>query len=212
MNIKYITAFFCISFFIAITFAFSQTSKPDARKEWLNGNYSGAIAICEQELSENPNNMESYVVLCWALVSSKQYRQAELRANQALKLNSSEARILEALAEAEYYLDKNDEAIDYFQRYIANSRENQERRGRAYYMMGEIYIRQAKYEHADIALSTAVRVEQHPSDIWWTRLGYARERIGDYVSAIDAYDHALTLNPSQYDAVSGKTRCQSRIR
>ncbi len=207
---KHIIPFFALFIFCCTLFA--QEAKPDALKEWRNGNYASAISICEQELEENSSNIESYVVLCWSLISSRQYRQAELRAKQALRINPNEARIYEVLAEAEYYLDKNADAISHFQTYIANSKDNHERRGRAYYMMGEIYIRQAQYEHADIALSTAVRVEQHPSDFWWTRLGYARECIADYANAIIAYDQALKLNSSQYDAISGKTRCQSKIR
>ena len=77
--------------------------------------------------------------------------------------------------------------------------------------MGEIYIKQARYEHADISLTMAVRIERNTA-AWWARLGYAREMTKSYASAIAAYDQALVLNPQLSDAARGKTRCQSHIR
>ena len=97
-----------------------------------------------------------------------------------------------------------------FQDYIANVPENGSRVGKAYYYMGEIYIRQARYEHADISFTAAVRSEPL-LDYWWTRLGYAREMTGDWRNAIAAYDKALSLNAAQRDASLGKTRCQVHV-
>ena len=71
--------------------------------------------------------------------------------------------------------------------------------------MGEIYVRQAKYNHADIAFSQAVMMKPE-RDYWWTRLGYAREMAGEYKSAANAYDQALTLNPGRSEAKTGRTR------
>ncbi len=185
--------------------------KPDALKEWRNGNYSRAVEICESELDSNPHNMDSYVVMCWALVDNKQYAEAEKKATAARKINSNDVRIIEILGESKYYLDKNSEALSLFQSYIALTKENNASRlGKVYYMIGEIYIRQAKYEHADISLSMAVRMEPSMSS-WWSRLGYAREMARDYTSAISAYDRALEQNSGLSDASRGKSRCQTHL-
>lgn len=196
--------------FFAITFAAVSQDKPDARIEWLNGNYARAIEICESELKVDPSNMNAHSVLCWALVDNGQYREAEQRATQARKIAANDVRIIEILGEAKYYLDKNNEALTMFQLYIANTREDASRLGRVYYLTGEIYIKQAKYEHADIALSMATRLEPKMT-LWWTRLGYAREMARDYTGAITAYDYALQQNPSSADAINGKNRCQSHL-
>ena len=190
--------------------AFAQGEKQDALKLYLSGNYKEAIEVCEQEINTNPNNMDSYSVLCWALIANKQYREAEEHATNARKINSYDTRLIEVQGEAKYFLGKNNEALTLFQRYIASVPENGSRVGRVYYYMGEIYIKQARYEHADISFTAAVRSE--PSrEYWWARLGYAREMSGDWKNAIAAYDKALTLNPSQYDATRGKARCQTHI-
>lgn len=194
---------------ISTTNVFAQT-KPDALKLYNEGRYKEAVEVCEAELIDAPHNLESYVVMCWALVANRQYSEAEQRAMEARKINSYDVRIMEVLGEAEYFLGKNNEALSMFQSYIANVAENGSRVGRSYYYMGEIYIRQARYEHADIALTTAVRTEPL-LDYWWTRLGYAREMTKDYKNAIVAYDRALSLNAGQKDASAGKLRCQNKL-
>ena len=100
-------------------------------------------------------------------------------AADGLVVSSYDLRLIEILGEAKYYLGKNNGALEQFQRYVANAPESGSRVGAAYYFMGEIYIRQARYQHADISLSAAVKKEPL-LDRWWTRLGYAREMAGNY--------------------------------
>jgi cytochrome c-type biogenesis protein CcmH/NrfG len=71
--------------------------------------------------------------------------------------------------------------------------------------MGEIYIRQERFQHADIALTTAVRFEPG-RETWWVRLGYAREQAGNNREALAAYEKALQLNAASVDAQRGRTR------
>jgi tetratricopeptide (TPR) repeat protein len=209
LNVAKKTAFSALMI-LCIQLSFAQT-KPDALKLYREGNYKESIAVCEEEITSNPSNLDSHVVLCWALVANRQYKEAEQRATEARKLNSYDIRLIEVLGEAKYYLGKNNEALSMFQRYVANSSETAARLGTVYYYMGEIYIRQAKYEHADIAFTAAVRFEPTYSANWWTRLGYAREMTNDWKNALTAYDKALSLSPAHYDASRGKTRCQSHI-
>ena len=151
-----------------------------------------------------------YVVLCWSLVRNRQYAEAEQRAADGLAVSPYDLRLIEILGEAKYYLGKNNGALEQFQRYVANAPESASRVGTAYYFMGEIYIRQARYQHADISLSAAVKKEPL-LDRWWTRLGYAREMAGNYYEAAEAYDEALLLNAASSDAQSGKVRVASRL-
>jgi len=199
---------------LAICFSFAglfAQSKPDALVLYRQGNYAEAIKICEQEITTNPRNIDSYCVLCWSLVRNRQYAEGELRANEARKLAPADVRLMEILAEAKYYQGKNNEALEMFRTYIASAPSNAARIGNAYYYMGEIYIRQGKYQHADISMTTAVYTEPLV-DIWWTRCGYAREMAGSYATALEAYSKALELKASNADAARGKERVTARLR
>ncbi len=79
-----------------------------------------------------------------------------------------------------------------------------------YYYMGEIFIQIGEFNHADIALTTAL---YHSPNVarWWARLGYAREMAEDYRWSLDAYDKALKLNPSYPEAIRGKNRVQMKL-
>ena len=185
--------------------------KADALILYRNGNYPEAIKICEQEITDNPQNIDSYCVLCWSLVRNRQYAEAEQRSTEARKVNPNDVRLIEIQAESKFYLGKNSAAMELFQLYLANVPANGSRIGNAYYYMGEIYIRQAKYQHADISFTAAVHTEP-TVDYWWTRCGYAREMAGSLESALAAYSKAIELNPNQAYAARGKERVSARLR
>lgn len=201
---------FIVLFFNLISSVFSQTAKRDALLLHNNGKEREAIQVCEEELKENPKNIESYVVMCWALIGNKQYAEAEQRAQEGLAISPYDLRLTESLGEARYYLGKNASAMEQFQKYVASASESSSRLGTSYYFMGEIFIRQARYQHADIALSCAVK-KQPLLDNWWIRLGYAREMAGNYYEALAAYDEALVLNSSSVAAAKGRERVSAQL-
>lgn len=203
------TAALFFVFFLAAGAVFSQ-QRADALVLYRNGEYAEAIKICEEEIAEDPKNVDSYCVLCWSLVRNRQYAQAEQRAEEARTVNSSDVRLIEIQAEAKFYLGKTAAAMELFQLYLANVPANGSRIGNAYYYMGEIYIRQGRYNHADIAFTAAVHTEP-TVDYWWARCGYAREMAGSYSSAITAYEKALELNPAQADSSRGKIRVAAKL-
>ena len=195
---------------VSSVYAQTATTKQDALVLYHNGKYRESVQVCEEELKQNPNRVESYVVMCWALVKNKQYAEAEERANEGLTVSPYDLRLIEILGEAKYYLGKNSGAMEQFRRYVANAPESGSRVGIAYYFMGEIFIRQARYQHADIALSSAVKKEPL-LDTWWVRLGYAREMAGNYYESVEAYDEALRLNSSSVEASRGRERVSTRL-
>lgn len=201
---------FFILFFLFEFYGFSQTSKQDALVLYHNGKYRESVQVCEEELKENPNRVDSYVVMCWSLVKNKQYAEAEERALSGLEVSPYDLRLIEILGEAKYFLGKNTGAMEQFQKYVASAPESGARVGTAYYYMGEIFIRQARYQHADIAFSSAVKKEPM-LDSWWVRLGYAREMAGNYYEAVNAYDEALRLNTSSIEASRGRDRVNAKL-
>jgi tetratricopeptide (TPR) repeat protein len=202
--------------FFAVVFIFAAASSsvfpqtaPDALTEYRQGNFDRSIQICRDEISVNPNNLESHVVICWSLIKLGRYEEALRFARTARSLSRYDARVAEILGEVYYYQGNNNEALQYFQEYV-NLAPTGGRIELGYYFIGEIYIRTGKFRHADIALSTAVH--WMPSNAaWWTRLAYARENAGDYIQAVEAYERALSLNSQLTDARRGLDRVRQTL-
>jgi tetratricopeptide (TPR) repeat protein len=200
---------FCILFFLLGGIIGAQT-KPDALDEYLKGNYERAVEICKSEIAENARNMDAYAVICWSLIRLARYQEALQHARAGWNVSRYDPRIIEILGEISYYEGHNIEALQYFQEYVNLAPEGQ-RIETVYYFIGEIYIRQGRYHHADIALSTAVHYQ--PSNAaWLTRLAYAQENAGDLQQAIASYERALNLNSQLSDAQRGIERSRQALR
>jgi len=208
----YFKALACLFFFFSVLHtvnAQTQIQTPDALAEYRAGNYDRAIQICRDELSLNPSNIESHVVICWSLVRLNRYEEAMRYARAGRSISRFDVRITEILGEISYYQGLNNEALQYFQEYVSMTAEGQ-RIEMVYYFMGEIFIRQGRFRHADIALTTAVHWVPGNA-AWWVRLAYARENAGELNNALYAYEKALALNPQLTDAQRGLDRIKRAI-
>ena len=181
----------------------------DALKLYRQGKYTDSVEICLEELASYGENqitrrMDSYTVLGWALIRLGRYDDAINYSRDALKISRYDARVIETMGEANYFLGNYEEGLKYFQQYAALNPTG-DRIGQVYSYMGEAYIRMGQYQHADIALTTAL---YHVPSVaqWWSRLGYAREGAGNTDSARDAYNKALSLQPSLQEARKGLDR------
>jgi tetratricopeptide (TPR) repeat protein len=193
-------------FILSLSFtAFSQNRPPDALAEYRAGNYDRAVQICRAEIDDNPANLESHVVICWSLLRLGRPEEALRFANAGRTLSRFDVRLIEIMGEIYFQQGKNNEALKYFQEYISLAFPDGSRIDMVYYYMGEIFIKQGKFRHADIALSTAVHFVPG-SAAWWVRLAYARENANDLSSAIEAYEKALSLDPKLNDAQRGLDR------
>lgn len=183
--------------------------KRDALKLYRQGEYEESVAICLEELAAYDDTqliarMDSYTVLGWGLTRLGRYDDAVKYGEEAINWSRYDARVIENLGEAHYYLGNHDKSLNYFQQYVSLNPTG-DRIGQVYYYMGETYIRLGKYNHADIALSTAIY--HVPSAArWWSRLGYAREGAEKFDSAREAYNQALVLQPSLQEARKGLDR------
>lgn len=176
----------------------------DALVLYREGRYKEAAQVCLNEIKRMPRNLDSYVVLTWALLSEERYQEAADWIVKGRAVSQYDPRLIESHAQALYHLGKNEESLRLFEDYIAYA-PNGTRVSDVYYHIGELYLRMAKYRHADIALSTAIRLEPLNS-VWWTRLAYAREQAREYRPALEAYSSALHLNKNSIDAQNGYER------
>lgn len=192
------------TFFFLLCIAAAHAQKPDALVLFKLGKYKEAISVCEQEIKAAPKNLESHVVLSWALIADKQYKKAYEITKKGRNIVQYDPRLIESQAEACFFLGRNNEALNLFQTYISYAPSGI-RMAEVYYFMGEIYLRMAKFSHADISFTAAVQ-SNSLDGVWWARLGYAREQARDYIHALRAYDKALELNKNHVDAQKGKER------
>jgi tetratricopeptide (TPR) repeat protein len=178
------------------------------RPEEANAYYNEAVRICLDEIAQNAANMDSYTVLTWALQRQRKYAEVIIWGERGLNVNGSDYRIIETMGEAYFYLNNFEDSLRFMQRYV-NSFPQGDRASVAYFFIGEIYRLQRKFRHADIAYTTAVRLEGG-SALWWYRLGSVRESAGEYVPAAEAYERALRINPNYSEADAGLQRSRER--
>ncbi|MCQ2580091.1 MAG: tetratricopeptide repeat protein [Treponemataceae bacterium] len=211
---KKIICFAIMAVFTLNSFIFSEDALESYRNgrsmeqagmtDYANSYYNEAVTICKDELSVNDRNIESYVVMCWALFRLKRYNEVVEYSQKALKINPNEYRIIENLGETYFYLDRYSEALRNLEKYV-DALPNGDRTSTAYFFMGEIYRIEGKNHHADIAYSHAVKKEPSIA-LWWYRLGIAREKAGNPEKAKEAYKKALALNPSYKEAEQALSR------
>ncbi|MDR1031110.1 MAG: tetratricopeptide repeat protein [Treponema sp.] len=167
------------------------------RMEEAERYYTEAVRICRDEIARNAGNMDSYTVLTWALQRQRKYADVITWGERALRI-ASDMRITETMGEAYFYLNNHAESLRFMQRYV-NVLPQGDRASVAYFFIGEIYRLSGKWRHADVAYTTAVRLEPGAA-LWWYRLGTVRESAGEGSFAVEAYERALALNPNYREA------------
>jgi len=197
--------FFAVALLVLVvtTGAVAQT-RPDALVLYRQGQYERAVDVTLQELAEDAGNLDAYTVLGWSLLALRRYEEALEYGMRGLDVSRFDHRIVHIVGEANYRQGNNLEALQYLQNYAALAP-----RGtlidEVYYLMGEIHLRLEEYHHADIALTTAVFLDDTRGQ-WWARLGYAREMAGSPEYAREAYENALARNPGLIEAQRGLER------
>jgi tetratricopeptide (TPR) repeat protein len=200
--------FWCAQLYAQIQDA-GRYENADALVEYRAGNYQRAVDICQDEIARDPSNIESHVVIGWSLLKLGRYDEARTYAQNGRRLNYYDARIIEILGEANYFQGQNAEALAFFEEFVGLSPDGS-RIDVVYYYIGEIFIRQGRFRHADISLSTALHYVPLNA-AWWTRLGYAREQAGEPLEALKAYEKALVLDARLADARRGIDRIRAVI-
>lgn len=187
----------------------AQQNPPDALAAYRARNFPESIRITLQELEQNPNNIDSYVVLGWSLNAVGRYQEAIDYGLRALQVNRFESRVIQIVAEAHYNSGNTLQALEYLERYVQVAPTGSYVDW-VYSAMGEIFLRLGEYHRADIALSTSVYHNNRIASRW-VRLGFAREQLEDWEYALAAYERALQLEPNLGDAVRGVQRVRARL-
>ncbi|MCL2270204.1 MAG: tetratricopeptide repeat protein [Treponema sp.] len=171
-----------------------------------NALYNEAVRICLDEISRNAATRTTYTVIAWTMQRQRRYADVISWGERGLRIYPDEHRIVEIMGEAYFYLGNYERSLTYMQRYT-NALPQGDRASIAFFFIGEIYRLTQKYHHADIAYTTALRIEPNIA-LWWYRLASVREQINDRNPAIEAYQQALRYNPNYREARDGLTRLQ----
>ncbi|MBN2444167.1 MAG: tetratricopeptide repeat protein [Spirochaetales bacterium] len=201
--------FLCLLLLLTMVSLFPE-DKPDALALFVQKKYAEAEQVCIAEIEETPKNMDSYVVLGWALLAQKKFKEAAKYAELGMKVSRYDLRNLFTAGEAYYNTGENKKALKYLEEYAQIAPMTNKNIKYIYYFMGEIFIRQSEYSRADMAFSTALHFDSKVAD-WWARLGYAREMAENYQMALEAYDNALKLEPNHAEAKRGKNKVKQLL-
>ena len=170
--------------------------------------FQRSLAMTERLLSKEPSNPDLQTLKTWNMFRLHRYVDTVVYAQSVLNTREDH-RVLETMAEALFFLNKNEEALSAFGRYFTIAPENDDRRSSAFYYVGEIYFRIKKYEHADIAFSTAVSMEKNMY-YWWYRLGLVKEILGQYRRAYEAFNTSLSLKSNFKPALEARERVKAK--
>jgi tetratricopeptide (TPR) repeat protein len=165
--------------------------------------YNDAARICLDEIKNATATLDTYAVLTWTLQRQKKYNDVIARGNEGLKIGA-DYRIIETMGEAYFYLGNFAGSLRNMQNYT-NKLPQGERASTAYFFMGEVYRYQKRFNYADIAYTTAVKLSPD-SALWWYRLGMVREAAGNNQHALEAYDRVLKIDPNYAQAKEAVAR------
>lgn len=181
----------------------AQQALPDALELFRSGNYTRAVEVTLLEIEAQPRRVDSYVVLGWSLLALGRNAQALAYAEEALRFNRTDQRLLNIAAEAALAEGRPLVALGHLETYVALWPDG------AYIadshaLVAEILEGFGELRNADTALSAALAYRQEVE--WWVGLGEIREELGQYARALDAFDAALALNPNSAAALDGRRR------
>ncbi len=164
---------------------------------YKQGKYREAIRESEILIRKDRQNIGAYAVKGWAHLSLRQWSQALNIARAAYAQMPTDRRIVEILAEAYYELEKYDEALKYFERYLAIAPKGQ-LKSWVHYFIGMIYLKRGKLSKADISFTAAVEYEKvrgkTPRVQWALALARIKEKRERAKEALQVYRYILSID------------------
>ncbi len=219
---KYI---FLICFFISSVFAVytlndntgdhsqNQTAQQNRQMNgydyYIRGDYNRSVQALLQEKQQFPDRPNIYVILAWDYRELKKYNDMENISIEGLKIAPSDIRIVRNLAEAYFYQNKFQLALDKFSNYIQiRSIQNDNYNSSLYYYMGVCHYELGNYNRADIALSTSLYYQRghYPSLI---SIAMTKEKLNEIESSLQYYNLALTARPGDRTALESINRLKN---
>lgn len=202
------TLFFVLAVVLASAVG-AQTFREQGDLLLREGRYDDARKLALSALAANPADTDAGILVARSLLGLGRPADASNYASKSWD-QRKDPRLAAIIGEAFFDMGRNDEALIWLRYYLSALPEGP-LAASSYYLTGEVYIRLARFGHADAAISTAVYLEPGNAQ-WWSRLAWAQEKAGDSRQALKSYEAALAIDPRLDDAVIGRERVLARLR
>nr|WP_038363716.1 tetratricopeptide repeat protein [Borrelia persica] len=175
----------------------AQTQE-DSLLLYRQGKFQEAIINTQNEIKHNPNNLDARVILIWSLITTGEYKKAELEAMKGLEIKKHDSRIIQALGETYFFQGQYKNALNYFQKYIALEAHGA-RIAKVYLLSADSFYKLERYNEADFAYENALRFLPNNQNIL-LKLAKARINAKNKILAKETLTKLLTLNPNHLEA------------
>ena len=170
------------------------------------GRFEEAEAAGRVAVEQRLDNFDAYGNLVQILIAGGDPAGALDVAREAAERFPAESRAPAHVGLSLVHTGRVDEAEPAFRRAIAIDAEYADAR----LGLGVVLLSQARYEEALEHLLIATELAPGNAQ-GWTNAGIALSGLGRHQEAIEAFDHALTLDPHQESARTGQSQARQRI-
>ena len=204
LNKRLIIRQFIIAFLFCFS-SFAQSAKDHLQKGLVTDNFKVAIVEYSKAISLNPNFFEAYYLRAKDKHSVKDLKGSVIDFKKAITLKPNYAYSYYYIGKAYQDLEKHDEAITYFLKFIEILKIEDDSDipediteivlsdFDANVSIGESHFFQKNFKDAIIYLSKALNTFSENPDIFYLR-GKAKANLNDYQGAILDYNNAIALD------------------
>ncbi len=160
-----------------------------------NGKLNEAKNICEEILKEEKNNSQVYNLYAFVLYSFKDFDEAIINFNHAIKINPNYIEAYNGRGNALIKLQKFDEAIINFNQALKINPNSFE----AYNNLGSALIKLEKFDEAIINFDQVIKIKSNYAQAYHGK-AYALMKSLKFDEAIINFNQALKINPNYANA------------
>ncbi|WP_024654806.1 tetratricopeptide repeat protein [Borrelia hispanica] len=183
---------------LCLTIKIQAQVKEDSLLLYRQGKFQEAIINTQNEIKNNPNNLDARVILIWSLIATGEYKKAELESIKGLEIKKHDSRIIQALGEAYFFQGQYKKALKHFQKYIGLD-ANGARIAKVYILTADSFYKLERYNEADFAYENALRFFPNNQNIL-LKLAKSRINAKNKILAKETLTKLLTLNPNHLEA------------
>ncbi|MBP9718101.1 tetratricopeptide repeat protein [Candidatus Gracilibacteria bacterium] len=181
----------------------SKYSKPTANlaQSYLDqGDYKSALTYFKKAGKINPDSADIQKKIGTIYLEQKQYPEALAAYSRAQQLDPTSTEIRGEVANIYYYMGNVDAAIAEIKEALENDKNN----AYLYFALSTGYSEKKETEKAEKALKKAEKLDPTLAAVRYYKKGEELFKLRQFDDALVAFDQALRINPSHYNALVKK--------
>lgn len=209
LHIRKINIFLMMHLFLASIILLVPLSA--CSKEPVNDLLERQISSLEDEVAQNPNNLNKKVDLALLYSDADLHKKAVAELMIVLESEESHQEALLALGYVYMSMGSYKEALEPYGKIVELNKDNPMRYinrqlQSTHYYMGVAYFNLGNYEYAIQSLKECLAIDKTDADAWYM-LGNAYHSLQDLQKAIEAYEQAVRFVPDFQEAYQGLALC-----